>query len=176
MEIFPDYTGLPQLILSIFFLGMVLIQLFWLLFFYIRIAFHKEKINDAPEYPVSVIIAARNEEDNLFEFLPSILEQDYKQFEVVVIDDQSVDNSASILKAYQEKYPHLRVIHLQKNQHLASGKKLALTIGIKGAKYEHLLLTDADCEPSSNQWLKSMTNQFTDRKEIALGYAPYRKE
>lgn len=175
MEIIPDITYTSQLTLSILFWGMAFIQLFWLLFFYLRIASHKEKTIENKDLPVSIIIAARNEEDNLYEFLPNILEQDYKTFEVIVVNHQSADNTAFILKAYQGKYPHLKVINIERNHHLAHGKKLPLTIGIKGAKYEHLLFTDADCKPSSDQWIKQMTNKFTPKKEIVLGYAPHRK-
>lgn len=176
MEIFPDFTDTSQFVFTIVFWGMAFIQLFWLLFFYIRIALHREKENGSAHHPVSIIIAARNEEDNLFEFLPSILEQDYEAFEVVVVNHQSVDNTPFILKAYKEKYPHLKIINIEKNHHLAFGKKLPLTIGIKGAKYEHLLFTDADCKPTSNQWLKLMSSKFTPKKSIVLGYAPHRKE
>src|SRR5690554_7928679 len=140
MELFPDFTDLPQLILTVIFWGMAILQIFWLFFFYSRIAFHREKDNESSHPPVSIIIAARNEEDNLFEFLPFILEQDYSEFEVIVVNHQSTDNTFYILKAFQEKYPHLRVIHLERNHHLAMGKKLPLTLGIKGAKYDHLLL------------------------------------
>src|SRR5690554_5895607 len=146
MEIIPDITYTSQLTLSLLSWGMAFIQLFWLLFFYLRIASHKEKTIENKDLPVSIIIAARNEEDNLYEFLLNILEQDYKTCEVIV-----------------------------GNHHLAHGKKLPLTIGIKGAKYEHLLFTDADCKPSSDQWIKQMTNKFTSKKEIVLGYAPHRK-
>lgn len=176
MELFPDFTDLLQLIFSIIFWGMAILQLFWLFFFYSRIAFHREKNNESSYPPVSIIIAARNEEDNLFEFLPFILEQDYKEFEVIVVNHQSVDNTEYILKAYKEKYPHLKIINIEKNHHLAFGKKLPLTIGIKGSKHEHLLLTDADCKPVSNQWLKLMSSKFTPKKNIVLGYAPHRKE
>src|SRR5690554_5621516 len=176
MELFPDFTDLPQLIFTVIFWGMAILQIFWLFFFYSRIAFHREKDNESSHPPVSIIIAARNEEDNLFEFLPFILEQDYKEFEVIVVNHQSVDNTEYILKAYKEKYPHLKIINIEKNHHLAFGKKLPLTIGIKGSKHEHLLFTDADCKPASNQWLKLMSSKFTPKKNVVLGYAPHRKE
>src|SRR5690554_7545100 len=70
MEIIPDITYTSQLTLSILFWGMAFIQLFWLLFFYLRIASHKEKTIENKDLPVRKIIAARNEEDNLYEFLP----------------------------------------------------------------------------------------------------------
>lgn len=159
-------------ILFLFFYGM---QLLWLALFYVRLAFHNSKnLNNTP--PVSVIIAARNEEDNLFHFLPKILEQDYHEFEVVVVNHQSIDDSSHILKALQRQYKHLKVIDIKRSKHLPNGKKLPLTIGIKGAKYEHLLFTDADCVPSSRYWIREMAGQFNDEKEIIIGYGPYSKQ
>ena len=175
MEFLPDFTDFSQLIITIIFWTMAFLQLFWLLFFYTRIAFHHEKENESNHPPVSIIISARNEEDNLFENLPSILEQDYKNFEVIVVNHQSADNTEYIIKAYIEKYPHLKIINIEKNHHLTYGKKLPLTIGIKGAKNDYILLTDADCRPASNQWLKQMAGKFTTKKSVVLGYAPHRK-
>ncbi|MDX1652683.1 MAG: glycosyltransferase [Brumimicrobium sp.] len=175
MELFPEVDERWPFIVSVVLCGIVLIQFFWILFFYARLAFHKNQ-EPSGEPPVSVIIAARNEEDNLFELLPFILEQDYPAFEVIVINHQSIDDSSHILKAFQRQYAHLKVIEISRNQHLSSGKKLPLTIAIKGAKYEHLLFTDADCKPQSDQWIRLMAGQFTEKKELILGYGPYRKE
>jgi cellulose synthase/poly-beta-1,6-N-acetylglucosamine synthase-like glycosyltransferase len=174
MDSIPDFSDLLQSIVSIVLWAMAFIQLFWIFFFYSRIAFHREKATNIEKLPpVSIVISARNEEDNLFELLPFILEQEYDKFEVIVVNHQSTDNTAYILKAFENKYSHLRVIHLERNHHLAMGKKLPLTLGIKGAKYDHLLLTDADCKPSTKLWLKSMAGQFTEKKEIVLGYGPH---
>ncbi|RYM35077.1 glycosyltransferase [Brumimicrobium glaciale] len=174
MDSIPDFSDLLQSIVSIVLWAMAFIQLFWIFFFYSRIAFHREKAANIEKLPpVSIVISARNEEDNLFELLPFILEQEYDKFEVIVVNHQSIDNTAYILKAFENKYSHLRVIHLERNHHLAMGKKLPLTLGIKGAKYDHLLLTDADCKPSTKLWLKSMAGQFTEKKEIVLGYGPH---
>lgn len=176
MEILPVLNYNVRTLLFFFFCAMVFFQLIWTLFIYLRLLLHKDNTQSHNLPPVSVIISARNEEDNLFKLLPSILQQEYPTFEVIVINHQSIDDSKFILQAYQRDYPNLKVIHLEKNQHLKNGKKLPLTIGIKGAKYEHLLLTDADCKPNSNQWLLKMTSQFTEKKEIVLGYGPYKKE
>lgn len=175
MELFPDFSDILDSSINILFWGLAFVQLFWMLFFYARISFHKEKKVDSINPPVSIIIVARNEEDNLFEYLPSILEQDYHEYEVIVVNHQSTDNTEYILKAFRESSPHLRIVNLERDRHLTYGKKLPLTIGIKGAKYNHLLLTDADCKPTSDQWLKNMAGKFTEKKEIVLGYGPHRK-
>lgn len=131
----------------------------------------------APESypPVSVIICARNEDDNLVAFLPAVLSQDYPEFEVVVVNDCSFDNTGDILKEFAAKHNHLKVVTIKEDEYYQHGKKVALMMGIKGATYEHLLHTDADCKPSSDQWLKKMAAHFTAGKEIVLGYGPYIK-
>lgn len=168
-----DYN-LPTIIFLVFCLA-ALFQLIFVSFIFGRFAFHKPKKSDPMLVPVSVLIAARNEAENLFKHLPFILEQNYPEFEVIVINHQSLDDSEYILDAYAHQYPHLRVIKVERSQHLKYGKKLPLTLGIKGAKYEHLIFTDADCKPHSNDWLRSMAGCFTAKHEIVLGYGPYKK-
>ena len=142
-----------------------------------RLSFYKKREYKPTEkaIPVSIIIAARNDSDNLYENLPSILEQDYPEFEVIVVNNQSIDESGWLLTAFQQQFKNLRVVELEKNKHLRPGKKLPITLAIKAAKYEHFLLTDADCKPKSNQWISKMSNQFSSKNEIIIGYAPYIK-
>lgn len=155
---------------------MALVQFLFVILFYSRVAFHRNKEQDKTDLEgVSIIIAARNESDNLFRNLPLILNQEYPNFEVIVINHQSIDDSSYILDAYKQDFKNLKVITVERSKHLAYGKKLPLTIGIKGAKYEHLLFTDADCKPASNQWLNKMASSFAE-KEIVLGYGPYQLE
>jgi cellulose synthase/poly-beta-1,6-N-acetylglucosamine synthase-like glycosyltransferase len=149
------------------------IQLLFILLVFSRFAFHKEKNLNTETPGISIIIAARNESQNIFKNLPFILEQDYPNFEVIIVNHQSIDDSQYILDAYCQQYKNLRTIQVEKSKHLKYGKKLPLTIGIKGAMHEHLVFTDADCKPASNQWLKSMSSCFNDKHEIVLGYGPY---
>jgi glycosyltransferase involved in cell wall biosynthesis len=154
-----------------------LIQLFYLIFIYARLSFYK--ILDSQEtslLPVSVIIAARNESDNLYENLPHILSQDYPEFEVIVVNHQSIDDSNWLLYAFKQQYKNLKIIDIPKNKHLRAGKKFPITMAIKGAKYEHFILTDADCKPASNQWLKKIATTFSSKKQIVMGYGPFIKD
>lgn len=154
----------------------VLIQLFYLFFIQVRLAYYAPIPKSAPTFmPVSIIIAARNESDNLYENLPIILSQDYPEFEVIVVNNQSIDDSSWLLTAFSRQFPNLRVVELGRNRHLRPGKKLPITLAIKAAKYEHFLLTDADCRPSSNQWIKQMASHFSSSKQIVIGYGPYSK-
>lgn len=178
LEFLPEFHNDWRTYLFFGFCGVALVHLIFVLIAYSRLAFHKKSkevlSNDYP--PVTLIIAARNESQNLFENLPFIMAQDYPEFEVIVVNHQSVDDSEYILDAYVQQYSNLRVIKVERNVHLRYGKKLPLTIGIKGAKHEHLLFTDADCKPSGDQWMKSMASRFNEKKQIVIGYGPYKQK
>ena len=150
------------------------IQLFYYLFVFSRLAFYK--LLEIDEYekfsPVSVIICAKNERDNLLEYLPLYLSQDYPQFEVIVVNDNSVDDSDDVLKAFSLQYKQLKIVTIPDTDRFFRSKKFALTLGIKAAQYDSLLLTDADCKPSSAQWIKHMSHYQKDKK-IILGYGGY---
>jgi cellulose synthase/poly-beta-1,6-N-acetylglucosamine synthase-like glycosyltransferase len=126
--------------------------------------------------PVSVVISARNEEKNLMEHIPAIMDQRHPEFEVIVVNDSSWDDTEAILKALEVRYPRLRVIHLDEEKQNMQGKKFALTLAIKAARYEHILLTDADCIPASEDWISQMAAGFSEEKEIVLGFSPYTRE
>ncbi len=153
------------------------VQLFYYLFFYSALLSDKdEKPKDGKVYPVSVVICARNEYRNLKKNLPIILEQDYSEFQVVVINDCSGDESEDYLMELQKKYPHLYYSSIKEDPVFKHGKKLAVTMGIKAAKYDHLLFTDADCTPVSDQWIKSMASNFTETKTMVLGTYRLKRE
>jgi glycosyltransferase involved in cell wall biosynthesis len=152
-----------------------LIQLFYYLRFFSKLAFYKKRDLPLNTPPASIIICARNEDDNLVEFLPRIFEQDYPEFEVVVVNDCSFDNTSDVLKEFGYKHPNLKIVTIKEDEYFSHGKKVALMMGIKGATHEHLLLTDADCQPNSKEWLKNMMQHFTGETEIVLGYGGYEK-
>ncbi len=153
-----------------------LVQLAYHLLQLSKIGFTKSSqlANNIP--PVSVIISARNELKNLRTFLPSIVEQDYPKYQVVVVNDCSWDESSKYLEEMEDAYPHLKVVTIKEQEKYPHGKKLALTLGIKGAEHEWLLLTDADCKPASKDWIRSMAKNFVGTNEIVLGYGAYMKE
>ncbi|MBN1790383.1 MAG: glycosyltransferase [Bacteroidales bacterium] len=160
------------IVLVVFLIAFV-IQLFYYLFIYIRFAFHKKKSGPSVRDPVSVIICARNEAENLENYLPVWLTQDYPEYEVIVVNDCSTDDTDLVINKYMEQYPRLRTSLIKEDKKFAHGKKLAVTIGIKAAKYDRLLFTDADCKPESNQWISRMSSNFSDQVEIVLGYGGY---
>ncbi len=176
MHIIDFFTEFPLRIILALFVIFTLIQLIYYLGVYAKILFHKDSSKEeSGEIPVSVIICARNEEENLNNNLPAILEQDYKNFEVVVVNDASTDNSDLVLKKYAQKYPHLKTTEIKKDQKFTHGKKLAVTIGVKAAKNEWLLFTDADCYPVTKNWIKQMAGNFDEKTSIVLGYGGYKK-
>ncbi len=147
---------------------------FWGLFS--RLAFHKPKgASDAGDNlpPVSVVIAARNAVVELEKNLPYILYQDYPRFEVVVVNDSSDDGTEELLTELARYEPKLNVVHIRQNLNFFQGKKFPLSLGIKSAKYELLLLTDADCKPTSNQWIKSMISNYGGETEVVIGHGAY---
>ena len=182
-----------SLLLTIAVFGATAVQLFFWLFVFSRLAWFDQKkhsglaatdeLGKSPscQQPVSVIICARNEAANLTRNLSSILEQDFPEFEVVVVNDASTDETATILQNFSEKYKHLRVITIAEKRGM--GKKNALARGIEGAKYDWVLLTDADCRPFLNDrnkkynpyWISGMMAGIVNEKQMVLGYAPYEK-
>ena len=123
-------------------------------------------------YPVSIVVCARNAQTDLEKHIPQWLAQDYPEFELIIVDDCSTDESSRFITNIASTDSRIKYILLDPNKIKSEGKKLALTLGIKKAQYEHLLLTDADCSPTSNQWLQRMANGFQDDKSIVLGAAP----
>ena len=153
-----------------------IIQLYYLIYYHSRLrSYSPYRELPAVDIPVSVIISARNEAANLSINLPLILEQNYPDFEVVVINDCSIDDSENVLKEIGEKYTHLKIVTVTENEKFKTGKKFALTMGIKGSKNDYLILTDADCRPASSNWIMHMAANFSEPKQIVLGYSPYSK-
>lgn len=166
-----------ELVLLGLFAVSVLFQLLYYWGIFGRLAFFKiPDSSHLPKPPVSVIIAARNEYYNLEENLPAILEQDYPDFEVVVVNHTSTDDSALLLREFQTKYPNLKLVHIEQELNFFHGKKFPLSIGIKSAANDILLLTDADCKPMNNNWISSMVENYSPDTEIVLGYGPYKQE
>ncbi len=138
-----------------------------------RVVFRKKRVKKGNTEPVSVIICARDECSNLSENLPLVLEQNYPNYEVIVVNDCSEDDTEIILGQLKNKYPHLRSTIIKKNGSFVNGKKFAATVGVKAASHEWMLFTDADCRPASPDWIDAMSSHFVPKKNIVLGYGGY---
>ncbi|MGA2824450.1 MAG: glycosyltransferase [Bacteroidales bacterium] len=164
--------GILFLFLLIFFF-LFIIQLFFYGFFFLKFARYKEASSSAKTEGVSAVICARNEYHQLKENLPLILTQEYPDFEVVVVNHASEDDTAFLLSKMAEKYPQLKIVEIRENLNFFDGKKFPLSIGIKSAANDMVLLTDADCRPVGPHWISLMAGGFSKEKEIVLGYGAY---
>lgn len=124
--------------------------------------------------PLSVVITARDQGEQLSRNLPVLLQQHYPDYEVVVVNDHSNDNTEDVLKRLELRYPQLRHTFTPPSTRYISPKRLALTVGIRSAIHEWVVLTDADCRPASPRWLSGLAESMTDRTDIVLGYVNYR--
>jgi glycosyltransferase involved in cell wall biosynthesis len=128
------------------------------------------------QVPVSVVVCAHDEVENLRELIPQLLSQVYPEFEVVVVNDRSNDSTIDYLLAETKKEPRLKMVDVKTTPERVNGKKYGLTLGIKAAAYEWILLTDADCRPPGNQWIASMSRHFLNGTKFVLGFSPYVRE
>jgi len=162
-----------------FFFFFTAIQVFFWLVIFRKLAIHKSPSTTSmysqhPLHPVSVIICAKNEAENLKKNLPYILNQNYPFFEVIVVNDNSTDETEKIILDFKKKYKTLCLVSKSENKDGKVGKKFALSLGIEVAKHNVLLLTDADCQPTSPDWIRLMQEKVVGGTEIVLGYSPYR--
>jgi len=173
--------SIPRIIWYVF-VAAAGVQVCYYLFFFSRLAFYRMRVpeDDASGDPeVSVIICAKDENRSLERNLPVILQQHYQDaghhahYEVLVVNDNSEDETIYTLQHLSPGYPHFRFIDLTQSAKGIPGKKYPLTIGIRSASFEYLVLTDADCRPAGTRWLSHMAAGFRDGKEIVLGYGAY---
>ncbi len=176
----PDFNILELIFLTCLSV-LFLVQIIYYLSLYNRIyrrnrAVDKGKLNFTEELPpISVIICAKDDLHNLREFLPSVLEQDYPEFEVIVINDSATDETSDFLKLLEDKYKNLYHSFTPNGSRYISHKKLAITLGIKASKNEWLVFTEPNCQPASANWLRLMARNFTPGTEIVLGCNQYQK-
>ena len=168
---------LTQILVAVALLGFILLVVAYALR-YLYVA-HKTKkaaqstlTEDAPLPPVSVVLVAHNEGAFLKENLVYLLEQDYPDFEVVVVDYLSHDDTHFVLKLCKDNYPNLKVVNFKDDVNMFYGRKYPLSIGIRSAKNDVIVLTDVDSMPASLQWLRHVVQGYAKpRTNIVLGYA-----
>ena len=126
---------------------------------------------------VSLVVCAFNEAENLKKHLPSLAEQKHPDYEIVLVDDGSTDETPRILEEFRKDFNsearEIRVLRIPPDQ--SKGKKYALSKGIALAGKENILLTDADCSPNSAEWISRMVSRLERESEIVLGYGAYHK-
>ena len=170
-----DLYSITATILFLF-LGLFLIQLIYYWVMFRKLAFYRQKTEVEFTPPVSVVVCAHNEFQNIQEFIPQLLKQDYPNYEVILVNDDSDDDTEFLLIDIKIRYPHFRVVKTDRSVTFIRGKKFPLSVGIKMAMNPIVLLTDADCYPSSNQWIKQMVKGYNKKgSEFVLGYGKYEK-
>lgn len=157
-----------------------LIQLYYYLY-YFRGIIHRDKSErkDNIDFldiqpPLSVVICTRDEEENLRQFLPMILAQDYSNYEVIVVNDGSTDGTEDYLNLMVKQHSErLRTTFVPIEANNISTKKLGISLGIKAAKNDCIIFTDGDCVPEGKDWLQAMARNFLPDTEFVLGYGGY---
>lgn len=157
------------------FIAVVVIQVIFYLIFFGRFAFLKQEKKPRKNVPVSVIICAKNEAENLQNFLPSVINQDYADFEIILINDASSDNTLEVMEQFASQHENIKTVNVKNTEAFWANKKYALTLGIKVSKNEFLLFTDADCKAVSKYWIRHMSSYFSKEKHLVLGYSGYSK-
>ena len=155
-----------------------LIQLVYYYIIYGRFAFHRKKNPlGFRDIPVSVVVVVRDDASQLLQTLPYLLEQQYSFFEIVVVNDRSRDeHSILAIQEYKERYPNIKIVDLSTAVSTSRGKKMAISMGIKCATYDHILLTSPNCKPASKLWLSQMAQNFQFQHKIVLGYNTFDKK
>ena len=157
-------------VLFYIFVVVTVIQIFYYLSFYI-FAFDKKNIKPkVKNIPVSIIILIKNEEDYLNQYIKNILEQNYSNFEVVLVNNASSDNTLDVIENLQKKHSNIKLVNVKNTEAFWGSNKYALTLGIKAASYEHLLFTETRSIPISKNWINEMIINFSEEKTIVLGY------
>lgn len=124
---------------------------------------------------VSIILTPNNEAQALSNYLPKLLAQDYPQFQIVVVAPKGDLETEDVLKKYADN-PQLYITFIPESSRYMSRKKLAITLGVKAAKHQWLLITDPTAQPTSNQWLKAMARHAQAHTNLVVGYAKYEED
>lgn len=145
-------------------------------FLYLKFSFSKSnQKTKSQNLPISLLISSKNEAENLKNHIPLWLSQNHPDFEIILINDASVDETLDVMEEFANCDSRIKVVDVKNNEAFWGSKKYALTLGIKKAKNEHMIFTDADCKPASDDWLSIMAGQFSDSKQLVIGYSPYIK-
>ena len=155
------------------FVAFTVIQIIFYLAFSSFLFTKKKSKNFTDQVAVSVIIFAKNSAQALQKNLPFIINQNYSNFEIVLINNASTDNTLEVIETFKKENENIKILDIENNEAFWGNKKYALTLGIKAAKHEYLLFSEANCKPTSDTWIAEMSKEFTPKKSIVLGYSKY---
>ena len=169
------YNRVSFIILLVFGITLI-IQLLYHWGFFSKVAFYKNKRPlkyDSDLEPVSIVLCARDAYEYLVELVPVLLGQDYPNFEVVIVNDCSDDETEEYLKDLERQDPRIKPVQLKQHLNFFNGKKFPLSMGIKSAQNDLIVLTDCNSIPTNNQWLRSVVNCYGKNTEVVIGYSPF---
>lgn len=170
---FEDKLSLAVLII---FAAITLIELLYYFLLFARFSFRRKRnIVSQEPIPISIVIVAQDVASVLLKTLPKLLNQQYSKFELVVVDNNSRDDTPNLLREYINQYSNIKVVTLDSAVTFIRGRKFAISMGIRCATYDHIIFTDAECSPNSVHWLSKMAQNFANTKSIVLGYSTYPK-
>lgn len=163
-----------MLILYVF-IAIVVVQLFYYLGIFSSFSFSKENENNPKRIPISVIVYARNQAEEVKRLLPNLVNQNYHDYELVLVDNASSDETLDIFKEYAQMFSNIRLCRVENNEAFWNNKKYAQTLAIKASKNEYLLFIDAEQNIDNEFWIISMASNFTFNKTIILGPSQFKK-
>ena len=160
-------------ILLILFFACAAIQVIYFIVFLASFSKYKSTPSSTGEPPISVVICAHDEEENLRRLLPKLYNQQYPEYEIIVVEDRSNDGTYDLLLEETTREPKLKMVKVSHKPDNFNAKKYGLTLGIKAAKHDRILLTDADCEPNNDRWIAAMASSFDENAQFNLGFSFY---
>lgn len=158
---------------SILFLFTFLLQMIWYWGLFSRLAFHKSKDRLLFKQPVSVVVFTGDTFSNLKENIQQILDQDYEDFELLVVNNSGDEEIELYLESMSKQYPNLQVVNINDKLNFFKGRKFPISIGIKSAHNDIVLLTEPICKPVDRQWIDTMQGNFSRLTDVVLGYSTY---
>lgn len=142
-------------------------------FLRLRLKQHEKPAEKVEMPPVSIIMLSDRDAHKLDQRLDAVLSQDYNQaFEVIVITEKSDSEVQDVLKR-RASDARIRSTFVPLSSRYMSRTKLAVTLGVKAAQFEWIILLDANTRPQSSKWLQNMGSHMTDNHNIILGYSNY---
>ncbi len=154
----------------------LLVLAFFHLVIFSRLAFRRQEVEPDRDLPVSIVVCGRNESTALQHLIPLLMDQEHSEFELIVVNDRSDDDTWEILQWMRPQYPKLKPVNIQADEKFSYGKKIALGVGVRSAKFPHVIVTDADCLPTGRDWISLMAAGFKGDKQIVIAHSPYERQ
>ena len=159
---------ITEMVLLAAYAGVFIIQMYFLLGVYLKLAWHKkENFNPAP-HQVTIMLSLRNEEERIREMMTKFTELPFEDYQVMVINEVSEDNTLEILNVLAETNPRIKVTSL--SQETRFMEKQAINIGLKGAQSPWIVQLPPTTGSISQEWLTKLTGLLDKDTDAVIGY------